>query len=166
MKTFRSYSSRETAEFGAALAEKIMQDATKSRDGIRGGTTAGSHATILALQGDLGAGKTTFTQGFAHGLGIRRRTASPTFVIMRRFAIPARKARQPIFKNLYHIDAYRLKKLDSLEVLGLDEIFNNPENVVLIEWPEKIKAALPKRTILLKFGYGKKENERIIRFSG
>ena len=100
MKTFRSYSSAETAKFATELARKIKPNK--------------SGATVLALQGDLGAGKTTFTQGFARGLGIKRRTASPTFIIMRRFAIPAMRGKKQ-FKNFYHIDAYRFKKIDSLE---------------------------------------------------
>jgi len=151
MKIFRSYSSAETSEFGARLAQEILS--MTERQGSAG-------ARILALQGDLGAGKTTFTQGFARGLGIKRRTASPTFIIMRRFAIPGRRHHQ--FKNFYHVDAYRLKKLDSLEAIGLREIFAEPTNVVVVEWPEKIKDALPRGTAWLKFRYGTKENERII----
>jgi tRNA threonylcarbamoyladenosine biosynthesis protein TsaE len=158
MKTFRSYSSDATTEFGEKLARKIRDAELEKLSGRDG-------AVILALQGDLGAGKTTFTQGFAHGLGVKRRTASPTFVIMRRFAIPlARSSAKARFKNFYHIDAYRLKKLDSLEQLGLMDIFTDPTAVVLIEWPEKIKKVLPRgaKITWLKFRYGKKENERII----
>lgn len=143
MKTCKSYSSRETKEFGGALAKKLATPRRK-------------RALVIALQGDLGAGKTTFTQGFARGLGIKRRMASPTFIIMRRFALPRSSG------NIYHIDAYRLKKLDSLEVLGFKEILADPKNVILIEWPEKIKKILPRQTIWLKFQYGKKENERKI----
>ena len=160
MKTFQSYSSRETKEFGAALAKKIIasQEALRARTRV-----ASARAIVVALQGDLGAGKTTFTQGFARGLGLKRRMASPTFIIMRRFAIP-RSAKNPTpkFKNIYHIDAYRLKKLDSLEVLGLKEILPDPKNILLIEWPEKIKKILPKETVWIKFRHGKKENERVI----
>jgi tRNA threonylcarbamoyladenosine biosynthesis protein TsaE len=158
MKPFRSYSSAETKQFGVDLGKRVA--GMGSTDGI--GHKHG--ALVVALQGDLGAGKTTFTQGFARGLGIRRRTASPTFIIMRRFAIPiTRKTKaKSHFKNLYHIDAYRLKQLDSLEPLGLKEIFADPAAIVLIEWPEKIKKILPKKIMWLKFQHGKKENERII----
>jgi tRNA threonylcarbamoyladenosine biosynthesis protein TsaE len=154
MKTFRSYSSAETAQLGREFGEQIKNSGRKG---------AGKGAFILALQGDIGAGKTTFTQGFARGLGIKRRTASPTFILMRRFAIPrGNSARVGLFKNFYHIDAYRLKKLDSLEPLGLREIFVDPVNIILIEWPEKIKKTLPRGTVWVKFKYGRKENERII----
>jgi len=159
MKTFRSYSSAETKQFGVELGQKIKRGKAK----ISGAKTA-KGAAVIALQGNLGAGKTTFTQGFARGLGIKRRMASPTFIIMRRFAIPRGKKTRATapFKNLYHIDAYRLKKIDSLEPLGLKEIFADPTSLILIEWPEKIKKALPRKTAWLKFAHGKKENERII----
>ncbi len=119
-------------------------------------------AIVVALQGDLGAGKTTFTQGFARGLNIRRRTASPTFVIMRKFAIPAHANRKTHFKNLYHIDAYRLKKPEMLTVLGFEEILGDPSAMILIEWPENVKKLLSRETVWLRFRHGKKENERTI----
>ena len=169
MKTCKSYSSRETKEFGAALAKKIIASQEALRARIRAAST---RAVVVALQGDLGAGKTIFTQGFARGLGIKRRMASPTFIIMRRFAIPrsaknsaagSTKNSAATLKNIYHIDAYRLKELDSLEVLGFKEILTDPQNILLVEWPEKIRKILPKGTIWLKFRHGKKENERIIK---
>lgn len=121
---------------------------------------------MFALQGDLGAGKTTFTQGFLKGLGSKKRATSPTFVLMRRHALggargAARGAREK-FKNIFHIDAYRLKKPEHLAALELDVILNEPGNIVLIEWPEQAKKFLPKDAVWIKFKYGKKENERTI----
>jgi len=117
------------------------------------------NATAVALQGDLGAGKTTFTQGFLRGLGIKRRAVSPTFIIMRRYKISNSQ-----FKNLYHFDAYRLKQASDLEALEFKMIMANLENIILIEWPERIKEILPKHAKWIKFAHGKKENERVIRF--
>ncbi len=108
------------------------------------------NASVLALSGDLGSGKTTFVRGFMTGFGVRRRIASPTFTIVKNY------------KNIYHIDCYRLKKPKELLDLGIKEIFKNPQNIVLIEWPEIIKKYLPKNAVWIKFKYGKKENERII----
>lgn len=125
--------------------------ARRARAAARGGI-------IIALQGNLGAGKTTFVQGFARGLGIKRRMMSPTFIIMRRFKIPRNKR----FKNLYHIDAYRIKKIDSLEAIGLEEVLADPTAIVLIEWPEKIDKALLKKAIWITFEHGKREHERVI----
>lgn len=150
MPIYKSYSFTETKKQGELLAKKILSSARKS-----GGI-------VFALQGNLGAGKTTFTQGFVRGLGLKKRVASPTFILMRRTAIPKNKKK---FKNVYHVDAYRAKSQKELKVLELEAIFKNPENIVLIEWAEKIKKILPKNTKWIYFSYGKKENERTIRMN-
>jgi tRNA threonylcarbamoyladenosine biosynthesis protein TsaE len=115
-------------------------------------------ATIVALQGDLGTGKTTFTQGFFRGLGIKRNIPSPTFVIMKRY-----KLKHASFANAHHMDAYRLRKPEDVSPLGLKELLRDPKNIILIEWPENIKGVLPRGTKKIDFKYGKKENERIVK---
>lgn len=116
-------SAEETQKLGKKLAQKYQN----------GG--------IFALFGDLGAGKTTLTQGFAQGLGIEGRIISPTFIIMRQYPLLKNKA------HFYHIDLYRLEKINQLEELGLSEIFQNPQNIILIEWAEKLDHLLPKNAI-------------------
>jgi len=101
----------------------------------------------------LGSGKTTFVQGFLRGLGIKKKITSPTFVIAKNY------------KQAYHIDCYRIKKADELLKLGLREVLENPQNIVLIEWAEKIKKILPKNFVWLKFEHGPKENIRVIRLN-
>lgn len=101
---------------------------------------------ILALIGLLGAGKTTFTQGFAQGLGIKQRLTSPTFILMREYPIPRNKS-----GKLYHIDLYRLENTSQMEQLGLAEIFANPKNIVLIEWAEKLGSLLPQKAVKIVF---------------
>ena len=155
MGTFESHSSVETKQLGEEFARSLLKK-----------TALQKIAAIVALHGDLGAGKTTFTQGFARGLGINRRLISPTFVIMRRYAIPTAKGKTTRFKNLYHIDAYRLKNPDGLETLGLKVIFSDPTAIILIEWPENIKKILPAKTIKIEFEHSRKENERRIIMSG
>jgi len=120
-------------------------------------TAQPKHATVFALTGELGAGKTTFTQGFLKGFGIKKRAQSPTFIIMRRHGIRSRP-----HKNIYHVDAYRLKKAEQMKVLEFEKILDDPRNVILIEWPERIKEILPKHATWISFKHGKKENERII----
>jgi tRNA threonylcarbamoyladenosine biosynthesis protein TsaE len=118
---------------------------------------------VIALLGDLGAGKTTFVQGFMKGLGSKKRVASPTFILMRRHKLSSGvSSKTKAFSNVFHIDAYRLKNPDQFGVLGLDEIVKDPKNIVLIEWPEQAKKMLPKNATWIKFTYGKKENERTI----
>lgn len=86
---------------------------------------------VIALSGELGAGKTTFAQGFAKGLRISDKIISPTFLIIRQYKIPNQK------NFFYHIDLFRLENID-LKNSGLEEILNDSTNVVLIEWAEKI----------------------------
>jgi len=133
--------------------------------GNKRGTTIKSSAEVFALQGELGAGKTTFTQGFLKGLGSKKRATSPTFVLMRQHRLSGgagARAMRERFKNVFHIDAYRLKKPEHLAALELDVILNEPGNIILIEWPEQAKKFLPKNTTWIKFKHGRKENERTI----
>lgn len=144
MKIFKTYSSNETKKVGALIASKINLKIPKK-------------ALVLALIGELGTGKTTFVSGFLKGLGIKKPSPSPTFILIRR-----KKIKNKNFKNLYHIDAYRLKNTKELVYLGLKEIMQNPENIILIEWANKITKILPKNTIKIYFYHGKFENERKI----
>jgi len=117
-------------------------------------------ALIIGLSGDLGSGKTTFVQGIAQSLGIKDQITSPTFVIQKRYEI---NSQEFDFKNLIHIDAYRLESGEDLLILGWEEIKNNPENIIFIEWPEKVSEVLPKDIINLNFKFVD-EGTREIRF--
>ena len=153
MKTYRSSSSKETQNLGEAFAKKFARGAT----GRKKLSTKG--ALVLALQGELGAGKTTFVQGFLKGLGLKKRAQSPTFIIMRRHKIARGK-----FKNIFHIDAYRLKAPKQLASLGFHEILMGSKNVILVEWPERVSKILPKNTAWISFKHTKKEHERTITY--
>lgn len=121
MKQYISYSENETKKIASKLARKIK-------------------ANVIALSGELGAGKTIFVQGFAKALGIKEKIISPTFVLIRQHKIPNTK------NTLYHIDLYRLENNIDIKQLGINEIISNPDNLVLIEWAEKL-AELPKGTL-------------------
>ncbi|MEI7810003.1 MAG: tRNA (adenosine(37)-N6)-threonylcarbamoyltransferase complex ATPase subunit type 1 TsaE [bacterium] len=97
-------------------------------------------AFVVGLYGDLGAGKTTFTQALGKHLKINRKVNSPTFVIMKRYDL-----KKSSFDNLIHIDAYRLKNESELLHLGWQEMISNPKNLIFIEWPENIIKAMPKK---------------------
>ncbi len=98
--------------------------------------------SILAVQGDLGAGKTTFIQALAKELGIKRFVPSPTFSLMRSYKVsPAVNG----IKRLIHVDAYRLKNARELMVLDLDEELSDGGSVLVLEWPEKVEAWLAAR---------------------
>ncbi|MDB5237078.1 MAG: hypothetical protein JWL88_180 [Parcubacteria group bacterium] len=98
-------------------------------------------ATLITLSGELGAGKTSFTQGIAHALGITESVTSPTFVLEKIYELPEDTARG--FKRLVHIDAYRLESGRSLASLGFDELMQDKHNLILLEWPEQVADVLP-----------------------
>jgi tRNA threonylcarbamoyladenosine biosynthesis protein TsaE len=114
-------------------------------------------AVIFGLEGDLGAGKTVFLQGFARGLRIKEKVLSPTFVIMRRF-----KINNSCFKNFYHFDCYRIENPEDVLILGFKEIISNSQNIVAIEWADRIQKILPKRALILKFQFVNKNKRKIM----
>jgi tRNA threonylcarbamoyladenosine biosynthesis protein TsaE len=120
-------SPQETAELGKKMGAFLSLQGRGTTDGAR----------ILCLYGDLGSGKTTFTQGFAQGLGIGARLLSPTFIIVRRYDIPDTSG------FLYHMDLYRLNTEQQLQDVGLAEIFTENHSCVVIEWAEKLGKLLP-----------------------
>ncbi len=98
-------------------------------------------ATLVTLSGELGAGKTSFTQGVARALGVEDAVTSPTFVLEKIYELPEHASRG--FKRLVHIDAYRLDGGSALAPLGFDELMQDKHNLILLEWPERVADALP-----------------------
>ena len=135
MRKFLSESAEATTNFAAKFATVLKPGA------------------IVALVGNLGAGKTTFTKGIAKGLGVKdyRHVNSPTFVLIKEY-----KGRVP----LYHFDLYRLDNIKDIEDLDSDGYFFG-KGITVIEWADKCKALLPKDCIKVKFKI-KSENEREI----
>lgn len=115
---------------------------------------------LIALYGNLGGGKTTFVQGMALGLGIKRRIISPTFIIIRRYKINLENQKS---KLLYHVDLYRTQTPADIKGLGIEELITDTNNIVVIEWAEKMKDFLPKQRIDVYFKY-LEENKREIKF--
>lgn len=170
----------QTKKLGEKLARKILK------------TEPQKSAFVIGLIGDLGGGKTTFLQGFARFLGISEKILSPTFVILKCFKItkiknPAPKGRgsrsrgarlglseaalnkierQDLkrirFKNFYHFDCYRIKRPKELLGLGFKEIVSDPQNIVVIEWAEKIKDLLPENTLIVRFEFISKQKRKVI----
>lgn len=100
-------------------------------------------AVIVALYGDLGAGKTSFVQGAAAALGIEESIISPTYVIEKIYRLLPGSA----WQRFVHIDAYRLEGDHDLAVLGWDEIAADPKNIIFLEWAEKVEVLLPSDTV-------------------
>jgi tRNA threonylcarbamoyladenosine biosynthesis protein TsaE len=122
-----SESTADTQEFAASVAARFT-----------------THGGVVALIGDLGSGKTTFTQGFARALGIHEKIASPTFTLIRQHELPDRN------RTLYHLDLYRLEEIN-VDELGLTDLFNQTQDIILIEWAEKLGDQLPKNALAIRF---------------
>lgn len=114
---------------------------------------------IFALHGDLGAGKTAFSGFFLRALGVKESVLSPTFVIMKRYPLPS--ASHP-FTSAYHIDCYRLSRAEELDVLGFREAVADPKNIMLIEWADRVRNAIPEGAVWIRFSHGANEGERDI----
>lgn len=126
---------------------------------------------VIALVGELGSGKTTFVQGLAEGLGIENRVISPTFILLRIYNIPGSSNDPGSLEHerrFYHVDLYRLEENleDEVRNLGLEDVWNKKNNVVVIEWAEKIKKMLPSQTMWVHFAVlGDKERRVTIKNS-
>lgn len=113
-----------------AVAEKLLLSLS--------GKKTTNQATVLALSGNLGAGKTTLVQALAAALSVSEQITSPTFVVMKRY-----QAEHPTFFELIHIDAYRIEQEEEMVVLGFLQWLKNPQALICIEWPEKINGLIP-----------------------
>lgn len=141
---------------GLYVLAPLLELVTTSRDQTQKvGRTAGELALpgdLFLLEGDLGSGKTTFVQGVGQGLGLRRMIHSPTFILANEY----RGGRLPLF----HVDAYRVRSAAEAIAFGLDDYLDE-EGLVVIEWAEKIRAALPDEHLWCRFHHGEGDTRRI-----
>jgi len=153
MEKIITTSVEETRKLGEALAKEL-----------RGGE-------IICLEGELGSGKTAFAQGILKGLKVEGPYTSPTFVIMKQYNRGTRNAERGTkdkkirdtryaIRDVCHIDAYRVNSADILE-LGWEEIVKNKNNVIIIEWADRIKRIIPKSAIWFKFRLAGKNKREI-----
>jgi len=140
-------SARETQSFGQALAADIV---------------SGKVSNVLALKGELGSGKTTFVQGLAKGLGIAGRIISPTFIIIRKYPIKGMDPKSSL-KAFYHVDLYRLEGDLDKEILnlGFPYLWSEPQNVMVIEWAEKVEKLIPSGATWITFEDMGKDSRKI-----
>jgi len=108
-----------------------------------------NQATVLALFGELGAGKTAFTQGLLAGFGVSQHVTSPTFVVEKIYPLSDGFG----FKQVIHVDAYRLSTGHDLTILGFSELLAGADNLIIIEWPEKVSDILPANVKKIYFSH-------------
>ena len=130
-------SAKETRELAGKFIGEVLAEARTAKDGAR----------LICLWGDLGSGKTTFTQGLAESLGVKGVVNSPTFLIMKKYLLGGKYAGM----NLYHFDCYRIRSAEEVDDLGWREILADGNNLVVVEWPEKITEILPEKRIDMEF---------------
>jgi tRNA threonylcarbamoyladenosine biosynthesis protein TsaE len=118
--------------------QKIITDIFSSREEATDGPL------IVTLTGDLGAGKTTFTQELGKALGIAERITSPTFTVMKQYELTHKE-----YDELFHIDAYRIEDVQELRPLHIEELFFKKRAIIVIEWPEHISSVIPTSALSL-----------------
>jgi len=137
-----SESPKETRQIAYFLTEAILAQGPFSK----------TQARVISLEGPLGSGKTEFLKGVAESLRLQEKIFSPTFLIMKSFACPPQKsAKKYSFKTLWHLDCYRLEGIKNIKDLGFGEIVSDPQNLIFIEWGDKIKKLLPAKHWKIKF---------------
>ena len=140
LKTYSTKSEKETHELGEKIGKKLTP------------------GTVVALKGEIGAGKTVFIKGLAEGLGIKQIVTSPTFTLMKVYPLPyfatpkpravsslskeSRGAKAGRPKQLIHLDCYRINDPQAIADIGAPDYFGRPDTIAVIEWAEKIKPLL------------------------
>ncbi len=135
-ETFETHSTEETEAFAAQLAGTLPS------------------GSVLALYGNLGAGKTVFARGFARGLGITDPISSPTFTIVQEYPCGNEKM-------FYHLDLYRIDNSDAAYAFGIDEFLYDQNAMTLLEWPERIEDILPPHTIIIRIEHAGENTRKI-----
>jgi tRNA threonylcarbamoyladenosine biosynthesis protein TsaE len=136
---------QHTFDFFSRSAEQSRRIGARLGSGIESGD-------LICLQGDLGAGKTTFVQGMAQGWGSLEGATSPTFVLVNEY-------RRPDGALLFHLDAYRLGSAAEAEELDIDRMLD--EGVLVVEWPERVRTALPEQELWILLEHVAEEQRRI-----
>lgn len=144
-----SQSPGQTKKIAAALVKKVIK------------AGLGKAALVIALEGELGTGKTTFIKGLAKALGIKQKISSPTFILLKIYKLKTKR-----FSHLVHLDAYRLKNYKDLRPLGFEELATEPKNIILIEWADRVKNILPLPRITIRIDhFGNKDKKRTIQIN-
>lgn len=112
----------------ADYAQSVLSNLTPNED----------RATVIGLEGDLGSGKTAFTKEAARLLGVTEEVLSPTFVIAKFYPLF-----QQQWKQLVHVDAYRIEDPQEIRVLKWETLLSDPGNLIVVEWPEQIGDLFP-----------------------
>jgi tRNA threonylcarbamoyladenosine biosynthesis protein TsaE len=135
-KIFYSHSEQETENLASEIARTLVPGDT------------------VLLRGNLGAGKTVFSRGFARGLGITEPVSSPTYTIVQEYDLPGGG-------RLYHLDLYRISDVNAALAFGVDEFLDDPNGISLIEWPDRITGILPEHALCVEIEHLSNSERRL-----
>jgi len=130
-----SQSPKETQKIASFFMKAVLMQYNSKQNGL-----------VISLEGPLGGGKTEFLKGIAKFLKLKEKIFSPTFLIMKSFS-----CKTNFFRTLWHLDCYRIKKPKEIKELDFSGIIKNPQNLIFIEWGDKIKKLLPAKHWKIKF---------------
>ncbi len=152
----------ETQKIAADFVKTLCQGRALTSGSLSPQKSGNIGATIVGLYGELGSGKTSFTQGVSLTLGVSENVVSPTFVIEKIYELQSSQnsTGNKNFSHLIHIDAYRLEKSSEALHLGWQEIIADPKNLILIEWPERVADIMPEH-IHINFRHIENEQREI-----
>ena len=137
------------------MDNKITNSAKETKEVAKNLSKTLKAPRLLALYGNIGSGKTTFVQGLAAGLGIKKRVLSATFVFVREYQLDNKKM-------FFHVDLYRLDSSRDIATIGLSDILKTRNAIIAIEWPEKIEKLLPASTIKINFNTTGEKSRKIV----
>ncbi len=115
------------------------------------------HGRIIALEGNLGAGKTVLAKGIAQGLGVTHVIQSPTFVLMKVYPV-----QRPGISHLVHVDCYRVATSREVSAIGLEDYLSDDTAVVVIEWADRIRDMLPKRRMTIRLSASGEQARKVV----
>lgn len=142
---FHTVSTRSLSKFAKEVFESLNKMPPVKR------------ARLVILSGNLGSGKTTFTQNLAKFFGIRAHVLSPTFVFVHEYKASSASP----FSKIIHVDAYRMETKRDVIAAGVNGYLRDPKNLILIEWGERIKRWLPKEDLMIEFRHHKPRLRKI-----
>ena len=144
----------------AATGEHLARGASETRLFGRELAAELTPGDLVALEGDLGTGKTCLVQGICAGLGVEEGVNSPTFVLLNVYDITGERG--PL--RIYHFDLYRLETVEELADIGADQFFHEADAVTLVEWADRLPELLPEQRWRVRLEYGEGEHDRRIRW--
>ena len=136
VEIYLSHSEEETERFAARFGSALPR------------------GSVVALHGDLGAGKTVFARGFARGLGVTGAVSSPTYTIVQEYDLAGGG-------RFYHLDLYRIADERAALGFGVDEFLDDPRSITLLEWPERIAGLLPDDAVRVELKHRSAEEREI-----